>query len=459
MSISITSKLVQTLLAGCLYLVLTVNSAWAQEITPRIVGGSVVPDERYPFMAAVLIDIDGDNAIDAQCGGSLIGSSWILTAAHCVVIPETGALVGGVGVYLGGLDLTQNDGEFILARSIVVHPQYNVSSYVSDIALIELSEPYSGAVIGLPPAFSDVPLANETATVAGWGAISESGPSSNLLREVDLPIVPFAECLPFYPDDLNLQANVCAGGATTVAEDSCQGDSGGPLFVVRDGLYVQAGIVSYGEGCARPSVPGVYTRVASYVDWIASFVPDIVINTSITGTQDTQNALEGSNVVSLSATNSSRENSVSAGAVDIYEITRARSVSVFSRTGDADLYVAVGTQLREEDIVCFSEEVTTLDACELPETSLPLYALVYGYTDSNYLVEAFFESPLNDDPVVPVNNPVVPANDPVNSNTGRSGGGSVGWMILSVFFLTAIFRKINHSLRSDINTGDRKALD
>jgi len=53
-----------------------------------------------------------------------------------------------------------------------------------------------------------------------------------------------------------------------------KGGSGGQLTQVIKRRTVQIGIVSFGEGCARPSTPGVYQDVAKYYDWIDTTIKD-----------------------------------------------------------------------------------------------------------------------------------------------------------------------------------------
>lgn len=119
--------------------------------------------------------------------------------------------------------------------------------------------------------------------VAGWGRLQEGGKSSNVLQELQIPILENAECKEQYRKQGKLitenqfgDAVICAGYLEG-GRDSCQGDSGGPLMqpVRQDEAnneisyrYYQVGIVSYGIGCARTDTPGVYSRVQHFVDWI-----------------------------------------------------------------------------------------------------------------------------------------------------------------------------------------------
>jgi len=202
----------------------------------RIVGGTTAQTSDYPFMAAVSY-----RGGEQFCGGSLIAKRWVLTAAHCL----TGESAGQISVVMGRTNLTARDGEEInVARDASAEP------------------------VELVGAGSNLASPGTMATVIGWGRTSEDGNASNILRQVSVPIINHAVCNRAY-NNINANLEICAG-LTQGGRDSCQGDSGGPLFVSggQGSRYRQAGVVSWGDGCARPGAPGVYARVSGVINWI-----------------------------------------------------------------------------------------------------------------------------------------------------------------------------------------------
>lgn len=117
--------------------------------------------------------------------------------------------------------------------------------------------------------------------VAGWGHLRQKTEMTNIIQQVQVPLVANDECRKKYEDAGRLvigieyrysEEYVICAGWTAGGMDACQGDSGGPLMlpVHENGRFpfYQIGIVSYGDGCAQRNSPGVYTHVKKYADWI-----------------------------------------------------------------------------------------------------------------------------------------------------------------------------------------------
>ena len=363
-----------------LALALFSSALLAADRTVRIVGGTQVPDNRYPWMASIYFRV-ADNRFLPGCGGSLISDRWIVSAAHCFVNGGVPADPNNVAFLLGATDLTSDDGIFNVVSRIVVHPEYNPNTQENDIALLELPQPVGFEPITLPSVANPVPIDGELATAAGWGATSEGGPQSNQLLEVDLPIVAHNACLPFYQNSLNQPLMLCAGGVPFGGRDSCQGDSGGPLFVIRADQVVHAGIVSFGVGCARPGIPGIYTRMIAYTDWISGFVNDLRIYDG----SGADEVVAVDNPVQVLEPNSRVADSVGEGDTDIYNTDNVSNIVLETLRGDADLYVFSSANFSSTTLLCVSDEVTPIDQCTLDSTG-SLFVAVSGFADSDYVL-------------------------------------------------------------------------
>jgi hypothetical protein len=139
----------------------------------------------------------------------------------------------------------------------------------ADLALLELEEYIDNPIIELAVSENNLEQNDNIATVIGWGALSEdSSEYPEELRHVNLPIVSNEICNESF--EFGINDNMLCAGYTEGGKDACQGDSGGPFvtFDQQSQIWKQIGIVSFGDGCARPNSYGVYTRVSKFTKYI-----------------------------------------------------------------------------------------------------------------------------------------------------------------------------------------------
>ncbi|XP_017028686.1 serine protease nudel [Drosophila kikkawai] len=235
----------------------------------RIVGGSYSTALQWPFVVAIYRDGK------FHCGGTIYSERWIISAAHCVI--NFGKYFYEVRAGLLRRSSYSPATQIQPVSHVVVHQAYERRSMRNDLSLLRLARPLHFNRWVKPICLPDKgrttlgedwiwgPEEHTLCTVVGWGAIREKGPSSDPLRQVVVPIR--KRCTD--PED-QASEDICAGDPSG-GRDACQGDSGGPLFcrsLARPEEHYLAGVVSHGNGCARPKEFGVYTRVTLYLDWL-----------------------------------------------------------------------------------------------------------------------------------------------------------------------------------------------
>ncbi len=252
-------------------------------IMPQIVGGNPTTINKYPWQVALISAFASNPRTGQFCGGSLIAPQWVLTAAHCVIESGVVSLPGDIDVVAGVTQLSSGPtsggaGQRFDVAQVIPYPGYNEGTSDSDLALLQLAAPAalnsSVGVIGLVgPSNAALFAPGENAVVTGWGDMDPDPNVDNYpddLHEVSVPIVDNNTCNASYGGSIT--NNMLCAGLPQGGQDSCQGDSGGPLVVPNGGGWLQAGVVSFGNGCAQPDSYGVYTRLANFKSWVDSNV-------------------------------------------------------------------------------------------------------------------------------------------------------------------------------------------
>ncbi|GAA6110313.1 hyaluronan-binding protein 2 isoform X1 [Tachysurus ichikawai] len=243
-------------------------------ITSRIFGGRKTKPGAHPWQASLQVRVwNSTDDFGHNCGGILLNSCWVLTAAHCIDEQYE------MQVVLGGVDLKRHEAadQTIDVEDYFVHENYTATRHAlyNDIALLKLKAVTEDGLCAretryvksacLPPGpFPD----GMECSISGYGATEKDEGGSTQLLDTKVLLVNQTRCMASeILGDLLDDSMFCAGRMQG-GIDTCQGDSGGPLVCKQNGTHYIYGVVSWGDGCGKKYKPGVYARVTHFIDWI-----------------------------------------------------------------------------------------------------------------------------------------------------------------------------------------------
>ncbi|XP_064470284.1 plasma kallikrein-like [Ornithodoros turicata] len=253
----------------------------------RIIGGVPTSLGEWPWQVSLNLRNPSTGVLlGHQCGGVVISSKWVLTAAHCMLHPTARYAIPPQFWLVCPDSLTSSpNGSTALCvrvRKILIHQRFDRRRFTHDLALLSLTErmkvsgadatkDYSGQICLPDPKKHN--FKDRECVTTGWGVTTKSDmrSRSNVLMKTSMPVLSWLNCSDAYPSFKSLKRWLICAGYWKGGKGPCLGDSGGPLqCLLSDGRWYLAGVVSWGVGCAESAKPAMFVRVTSYLDWIRS---------------------------------------------------------------------------------------------------------------------------------------------------------------------------------------------
>ncbi|KAG5669287.1 hypothetical protein PVAND_017177 [Polypedilum vanderplanki] len=234
----------------------------------RIVNGQPAQPHQFPYQVALLISTLTGTSL---CGGSVISTNAVLTAAHCTA-PFAQSYLIIAGAYNRVQIEPNQQRRTEPASNFIQHPEYGSIRLINDIAVIRVTQAFTFNEFVQPVQIASNP--NELhvgarVDVSGFGRFSDSLPNtSEVVLYTTKTVITNAQCLSFFPANV-IATTICAVGDPEINNSVCNGDSGGPLTIQRNEGSYQVGVVSFGsaQGC-EAGFPDGYARVSHFNEWI-----------------------------------------------------------------------------------------------------------------------------------------------------------------------------------------------
>ncbi|KAJ2135751.1 serine-type endopeptidase activity protein [Coemansia sp. RSA 678] len=242
----------------------------------RITNGTMVAQGDAPFLVR-LIFVSGNR--HGLCGGTIIDSTTIVTAGHCVQLKSGGEIRSPKDTYIFYGSVSSKSTKYIQPTKVTLHPEYNPNDFRNDIAILKVPEiKFEKGIVEAVPVYDKSIAPKQAMNIFGWGTTRSHGtasdnPPSLLTQTVHISEPKACQVIEPRYNSAN-DSQICTDAHYDVGVDACQGDSGTGSTIKKNGKHYLAGLVSYGTNrkgeatCGEDGSFGMYTRISYFLPWI-----------------------------------------------------------------------------------------------------------------------------------------------------------------------------------------------